>query len=247
LENPAQIESLFFDLASESRLSILRELNEKNWKMNELARKLDLTTTETFRQLQRLVEDLLVQKQTDGTYSISLYGAIVLKLSPSLEFVFRHRDYFSTHDIRPLPYQFLNRISELSKAELGMDIMENINLSERITREAEEYMWGGGSEQPLNIGSIIGEKITKGVKFRFIFHEKFVPKKAPTLEMAQSVECRIMNDIPVNFVLTEKEAGISFNLVGGRADYAGFVSKDSIFVNWVKDLFLYYWEKGKRA
>lgn len=247
MENPAQIESLFFDLASESRLSILRELNEKNWKMNELARKLDLTTTETFRQLQRLVEDLLVQKQTDGTYSISLYGAIVLKLSPSLEFVFRHRDYFSTHDIRPLPYQFLNRISELSKAELGMDIMENINLSERITREAEEYMWGGGSEQPLNIGSIIGEKITKGVKFRFLFPEKFVPKQAVSLEKARFVEWRIMDGIPVNFALTEKEACISFNLVGGRADYAGFASKDSIFVNWVKDLFLYYWEKGKRA
>lgn len=215
--------------------------------MNELALKLDLTTTETFRQLQRLVENLLVQKQTDGTYSISLYGVLILKLSPSLDFVFKHREYFSTHDIRPLPYQFLNRIGELSKAELRMNIMENINTSERITREAEAYMWGGGAEEPLNIGSIISEKITKGVKFRFLFHEKFVLKEAPSLEMAQSVEWRIMNDIPVNFVLTEKEAGISFNLAGGRADYAGFVSKDSIFVNWVKELFLYYWEKGKRA
>jgi len=74
LETPAGIESLFFELASESRLGILRELNMKNWKMNELARKLDLTTTETFRQLQRLNEALLVQKQVGGTYAISLYN-----------------------------------------------------------------------------------------------------------------------------------------------------------------------------
>jgi len=247
LENPAGIESLFFELASDSRLGILRQLNEKNWKMNDLARKLDLTTTETFRQLQRLSESLLVKKQLDATYTISLYGALVLQLTPSLEFVFKHKEYFSTHDLRPLPYQFINRIGELSKADLRMNIMENINTSERITREAQEYMWGGGAEEPLNIGSIINEKILKGVKFRFLFPEKFIPKQSPSPEKARSVKLRIMDDIPVNFVLTEKEAGISFNLAGGRADYAGFVSKDPVFLNWIKDLFLYYWKKGKRA
>jgi predicted transcriptional regulator len=128
-----------------------------------------------------------------------------------------------------------------------MNIMENINTSERITREAQEYMWGGGAEEPLNIGSIINEKITKGVKFRFLFSEKFIPKQSSSPEKARSVELRIMDDIPVNFVLTEKEAGISFNLAGGRVDYAGFVSKDPVFLNWIKDLFLYYWEKGKRV
>jgi predicted transcriptional regulator len=47
MENQESIEKLFFELASESRLGILRKLNEKNWKMNDVARKLDLTTTET--------------------------------------------------------------------------------------------------------------------------------------------------------------------------------------------------------
>jgi len=47
--------------------------------------------------------------------------------------------------------------------------------------------------------------------------------------------------------LLKKEAAICFRLVEGRMDYAGFCGKDSIFLNWVKDLFLYYWDKGKRA
>lgn len=106
---------------------------------------------------------------------------------------------------------------------------------------------GLGEPKNLNIGSIIDEKILEGVKFRFLFSEKFVPKQSSSPEKARSVELRIMDDIPVNFVLTEKEAGISFNLVGGRADYAGFVSKDPDFLNWIRDLFLYYWEKGKRV
>ena len=55
-----------------------------------------------------------------------------------------------------------------------------------------------------------------------------------------------MEDLPANIVLTEKEAGISFCLVGGKTDYIGFAGKDPVFVNWVKDLFLYYWEKGQK-
>jgi len=50
------LEKLFFELASESRLGILTELQKHDAKMPEIARKLDLTNTETFRQLQRLNE-----------------------------------------------------------------------------------------------------------------------------------------------------------------------------------------------
>jgi predicted transcriptional regulator len=58
---------------------------------------------------------------------------------------------------------------------------------------------------------------------------------------------RALFDIPAIIALTEKEAAICFRLIGGKMDYAGFIGKDPIFLNWVKDLFLYYWDKGKRA
>ena len=53
LENDEGVEKLFFELASESRLSILRELQIENLKMQEIARRLDVTATEAFRQLQQ--------------------------------------------------------------------------------------------------------------------------------------------------------------------------------------------------
>jgi predicted transcriptional regulator len=46
--------------------------------------------------------------------------------------------------------------------------------------------------------------------------------------------------------ITEKEAFLCFRFIEGRVDYAGFFGKDLAFLNWVKDLFLYYWNKGKR-
>src|SRR3989337_1456236 len=91
LENNEGIEKLFFELASESRLGILRELQKENLKMQEIARRLDVTATEAFRQLQRRSEALLVQKQPEGTFAITQYGKLMLQLSSSLDFVFRHR------------------------------------------------------------------------------------------------------------------------------------------------------------
>lgn len=247
MANEDGIEKLYFELASESRLSILKELNRQNEKMKEIATKLNLTTTETFRQLQRLNEALFVQKQPDGGYTITEYGRFVLQLSTSFEFIHKHKQYFSTHDFRRLPYQFQNRIGELSSASLGIDTIENINLAERITREAEQYMWGGGAEQPLNIGPILMESIPKGVKYKFLFPQRFINPRPLPPQMAGAIEWRSFEDLPVNIVLTEKEAGISFSLVGGKADYMGFAGKDPVFLGWVKDLFNYYWEKGKRV
>ena len=68
------LEKLFFELASESRLSILLELQGENLKMQEIARRLNVTPTEAFRQLERLSAARLVQRQPDGTFALSEYG-----------------------------------------------------------------------------------------------------------------------------------------------------------------------------
>ena len=74
LEDQERIERLYFELASESRLSILQELSKQDGKMREIARKLELTTTEAFRQLQRLNDALLVQKNPEGAYALRSMG-----------------------------------------------------------------------------------------------------------------------------------------------------------------------------
>jgi predicted transcriptional regulator len=240
------MEELLYELSSESRLSILRELNKKNCNMTGVANKLDLTTTEASRQLQRLSDALLAQKQPDGTYSITNYGRLVLHLSSPLEFVFKHREYFITHDIWGLPDQFLSRLGELSGSNLNMDSLENINTTERMTREAREYIWMGGFEQPLNINQILAELVPKGVKCRSLFLESFIPKVPLAPEVARGTEWRRIDTFPVSLLTTENWGGIAFPFNDGRADYAGFVGTDPIFLNWARDLFLYYWEKGKR-
>jgi predicted transcriptional regulator len=248
LENDEGVEKLFFELASESRLSILRELQTKNLKMQEIARRLDVTATEAFRQLQRLSEALLVQKQPEGTFAITQYGRLVLQLSSSLGFVFKHKNYFSTHDVWRLPYQFVNRMGELSQTNLIMDTMESINKSTQMFTTAEQYAWGlvEHGRSPELMSPIMNERIRKGVKVKLLIPESFLPTAIPPAK-TPNYEVRGLSDIRAIMALSEKEAVICFRLVDGRMDYAGFYGKDPIFLNWVKDLFLYYWDKGKRA
>jgi predicted transcriptional regulator len=248
LENDEGIEKLFFELASESRLGILRELQMENLKMQEIARRLDVTATEAFRQLQRLSKARLVQRQPEGTFAITQYGKLVLQLSSSLNFVFKHKNYFSTHDVWRLPYQFVNRIGELSQTHLIMDTMESINKGVQMFLEAEQFAWGlveHGRGPELMI-PVMNERVRKGVKVKMLTPESFLSTAIPPAKVP-NYEVRGLSDIPAIMAVTEKEAAVYFSLVGGRMDYAGFHGKDPIFLNWVKDLFLYYWDKGKRT
>jgi predicted transcriptional regulator len=239
LENQEGIESLFFELASESRLGILRELQKKNLKMQEIARRLDLTATEAVRQLKRLTEAMLIQRQPEGSYTITGYGKLVLQLSASLEFAFKHKEFLLTHDIWRLPYEFVNRIGELSQTNLMTDTMEGISKTEQVLREAQQYVWGFGEGRFTEaMNTIANEHVRKGLEYKIL--SPLPPAKL------QNLENRTLTELPAVFALTEKEAVICFRLIGGRADYAGFFGKDPIFLSWVKDLFLYYWDKGKR-
>ncbi|MBN1861085.1 MAG: helix-turn-helix domain-containing protein [Candidatus Thermoplasmatota archaeon] len=248
LENDEGVEKLFFELASESRLGILRELQKENLKMQEIARRLDVTATEAFRQLQRLSEALLVQKQPEGTFAITQYGKLVLQLSSPLDFVFKYKNYFSTHDVWRLPYQFVNRISELSQTNLILNTMEGINKGVQMFIEAEQYAWGVAEHGrgPELMNQKMDERIRKGVRIKLLIPENFLPT-AILGAKAPNCEVRGLSDIPAIIGVTEKEATIGFRLVDGRTDYVVFHGKDTQFLNWVKDVFLYYWEKGKQA
>ncbi len=245
MEKTRGIEKLFFDLASESRLAIILALKEENLKNNELAGKLDLTATEAFRQLQHLTQALIVQRLPDGTYTITNYGKLTLQLLQSLEFAFEHKEYFLNHDVWRLPYQFVNRMGELSRSTLCMETIENMNRAYHMFSEAEKIAWAMGEKLLEPLGQAMTGPISKGVKFRFLGYESRLPNFNNVPKEAPHVELKILTDVPITVVYSEKEAFICLPSTEGRMDYAAFHSKDQMFVNWVRDVFLYYWDKGK--
>src|SRR3972149_6770918 len=129
-----------------------------------------------------------------------------------------------------------------------MDTIENLNRGEQAFKESEEYGWGiAEGTVPENMGPVMSGLMQRGVKLRFLLPENRLQADTDSPVVLKNLEMRTLIDIPALVVLTEKEGGVCFRQVGGKVDYAGFFGKDPKFHNWVKDLFLYYWDKGKRA
>jgi len=246
-ENVYGVEKLYFDLASQSRLGILRALETKPLKMQEIGRKLKLTDTETFRQVHRLSEDLLIQKQPDGLYSLTQYGRLVLRLSRSLEFAYEYRNSLLTRDIWGLPEEFIDRFGELSKTHLNPDVLETINKIYYAVSNAEKYIWVIGNSPQDAVGPKIFEKISQGVSFKFMFHESYSKFYKDLPEIEGKIEKRSLASVPGTMVCTDKIAGVTIASLDKRADYVLFYGDDPSFMKWARDLFLYYWTLGKHC
>lgn len=247
LETQPGIEKLFFELASESRLCILRKLETENLKLNEIARRLDLTPTETFRQLQRLTDVLLVEKLPEGTYGITQVGKLVVRLAYPLELVFKEREYFLTHDVWRLPPRFIETLGALSGAPLQVETIDAINRGLAVLTEAQEYFWGMGESLGFtDSAAAITKQASRGIKLRFLGS---IPgarlSQTPPIATSRGFEVRKLNDIPAIVLLNENMAAFCLRSVNGKFDYTGFFGNDPIFHGWVKDLFLYYWQLGQ--
>ncbi|HMK95036.1 MAG TPA: transcriptional regulator FilR1 domain-containing protein [Candidatus Limnocylindrales bacterium] len=243
--NEKGLDKLFFELASESRLGILHELQNKNLKMQELARKLDLTDTEACRQLQRLSETMLIQKQADGTYTLTGYAKLVLSICSPLEFVSRYKEYFRDHDSSLLPIEFRARLAELSGSRLIQTTVEHINKTTEMFLAAEKridtVVLGG-----VALIEILRQRSQQGVKMRWLMLESFIPGAPSVLSSWKRLpEIRTTPKVLGYIVVTDKAALLSILENDGTMSYSPFYGEDASFLKWTEDLFTHEWEKAK--
>ncbi len=225
---------------------MLHALNVEKLRMNELARKIDITATEASRQIQRLLEEQVIQKQPDGAYTLTNYGKLVLHFFPALEFIFKHKQYFLTHDIWQLPPQFISRLGELSQGTLCTEMAGTVDRIENMMRSSNDHVWVI-TDQVMSVhNNAMMERISKGVKFRSLIHERLAQSSNVKL-FGKNVERRVVSSIPALVVITEKEAFIALLTMDGQLTHSGFFGTDTSFTNWVTDFFLYYWNRTKQG
>ncbi|MGC2383068.1 MAG: winged helix-turn-helix domain-containing protein, partial [Nitrososphaeraceae archaeon] len=69
-------ERIFFELASEQRLAILFKLNQGSLKLAKIARDLGVTMQEVHRNVNRLTEAGIIDKDSSGSYFLTTFGNI---------------------------------------------------------------------------------------------------------------------------------------------------------------------------
>ncbi|PWU78826.1 MAG: hypothetical protein DLM72_20575 [Candidatus Nitrosopolaris wilkensis] len=108
-EHLDEMVKLLFDISSNDRLTLLFAIRrEENLRLTKLAEKLKATIQETSRHLGRLTEAKLIEKNPDGSYTLTSYGRLVLLLLSSYDCLSKSRDYFLSHDISFLPQEFID-------------------------------------------------------------------------------------------------------------------------------------------
>jgi len=109
--------------------------------MQQIAKSLDMTVTETFRHIQRLTDAKLVEKKANGTYTITSLGNLATGFLTGFNFILKNGNYFLEHDINYIPYEFVNRLGELSSAEFCTEAMSGFNRVRKMVLESEKYIW----------------------------------------------------------------------------------------------------------
>ncbi len=244
--NGEGLDILFFELASEDRLSILRELCTINLKMQDIARKLDLTATEASRQLQRMSKAKLIERLPDGTYATSHFGRLMLDLSAAMGFAFKNKEYFSEHDVWQLPMSFVYRLGELSKCTLGSVLAENMVHWEAMIKDAEDHVWVMTPQVMPNLSRVMAEKLQQGIKLKSLIGEAPLETLKTYIATGKNVERKALQQVPVILLITEKEASVSLPHINGKIDIPTFFGTDPNFLKWANDLYLNYWNQAKR-
>jgi predicted transcriptional regulator len=248
----ANTEKTFFELASEQRLAIIFRLNEKSAKISQLAKDLDITMQEAHRNVSRLQDAGLVEKDPEGIFSLTTFGNTITKQIPTFNYLSKHKEYFSEHILGELPIKFIMRLGALDKCEFVKGVVAILERWKDIYREAEEYIYEIVPQVPIDLIEPAVSRVKQGVKYSYVLpKDVIIPKGRKDLlkklghnELLNkgAIERRMVECVKVAVILNEKQAAVLFPTQKGETDMNMiFYSIDRVFHEWCLDYFRYRW------
>jgi predicted transcriptional regulator len=241
------------------RLALLSEIAIEKRRLSQLTAKLSATSQETSKHLTRIRDAKLIEKDSDGFFSLTAFGRIIMNLLPSIRYLTQNREYFLSHDISSLPIEFIERLGELQEGQYADRVGSVLAHTQQVVQGAEEYIW-------LMADHRLGDQeyVTKSGKLESsssLTWRVIVPAGS-SIDWAEirrtvgihkgRIEYHLIedpNDIKAGMALNEKIAGVAFPDAMGKVDFnGGFRSSNPIFRKWCQDLFVFHWnKKGKRV
>ncbi|MDE1763703.1 MAG: ArsR family transcriptional regulator [Thaumarchaeota archaeon] len=244
----------FLELASEQRLEILSRLYSQNQKVSVIAKEIEATVPEVFRNFERLAKAGLISKESDGSYAISTSGRLMYSQISLVKFLSENKKYLKAHGFSDISDKFLQRIGALEGGEHVRGFVKVLEKWRTIYENAETYIYNVLFEVPYTADFIepIAKKAGRGVRVRSVFSNtaiipsdrKQVFEKHGFRKLIEEgkVERRMREDVKTIVILNEKESCVMFPSSDGSPDMGeGFYSKDPRFHEWCLDYFTHCW------
>jgi predicted transcriptional regulator len=250
-----------FEVSNEERVNIMRALTREKTSFSGLARNLGITTQEVSRHFNRLVESGIATRSIDGYPALTAYGFILLRQLKSIKFTTQNKEYFMTHDASTLTNKFLDRFGELAGINYTDDIMVAIHNIIRIIQEAEDYILDINLPYIASGFPHIKAAYDRGVKGYFLrgtdlkvpnemldIRQEVLPEEYMDYIRREELLKDKFLEVDIILYMNEKEiALLSFPTINGNYDYRGFTGTDKEALEWCRDMFYHYWDRGKKG
>lgn len=244
---------LLFVLASTDRLQVLSCLKEeKEYRLGDIAQRLDSSIQEASKHVARLREQNLVEKDpSNGYYALTTLGKLVIKLLSSIEFLSQNKEYLLTHNISSLPEEFIERIGELQEHQYNAKVGLVLSFTHQVIREADKFVWLMSDHSLIDVFDIERDK-DRSLTWRIILPTGSKIDWQNLRSYAKDVHSRIeigfSHEIIAGMALNEKIAGLLLPDLRGSLDFnSGFISSNLSFCKWCQDLYNYIWSESEKA
>jgi predicted transcriptional regulator len=244
------LSELLFVLASTDRLQVLFCLKEeKEYRLGDIAQRLDSSIQEASKHVARLREQNLVEKDpSNGYYALTTLGKLVIKLLPSIEFLSQNKEYLLTHNISSLPEEFIERIGELQEHQYNAKVGLVLSFTHQVIREADKFVWLMSDHSLIDVFDIERDRDSSLTWLPTGSKIDWQNLRSYAKDVHSRIEIGFSHEIIAGMALNEKIAGLLLPDLRGSLDFnSGFISNNLSFCKWCQDLYNYIWSESKKA
>src|SRR5215213_776707 len=208
-----------------------------------------------------LANSKIIEKDFKGYFSLTVFGDMIIKNISAINFLSKHKRFFSEHNFHNIPIKFIQRIGALEKSDFLSGFVAVIEYIKRMYQNCEKYIYSILPQVPLDlIHTAIPIVREKGLKFKHILPiDALIPKKSEEFLKNEGysqllykgiIERRMVTKTNLGIVLTENQALVMFPLSKGQVDmnfiFCNNVSIDGgLFHEWCLDYFIEIWNNAK--
>jgi predicted transcriptional regulator len=142
---------------------------------------------EVRRNIVRLSDAGLIQKNVKGEFVLTAFGNVMLQQIPTINFISENRGYFEGYTLSVLPAKFLKRLGSLSGSQHISELVSTLEKWKEIYSQSQKYMYTMVPEVPIELIESITEKlkaVSNNGEFEFNYilpQNAVVPKKRKQL------------------------------------------------------------------
>jgi molybdate transport repressor ModE-like protein len=262
LEDASTVSELFTELASETRCAILISLYKKPLRISSLARELEITAQDAFRNINRLLESGLVRRSGGGqagggAFQLTELGRLVIKQIPYFVAINKYRKFFEDHTIKDIPDKFVQRIGALQNCEVVENVTPILERLKKLESGAKQYLRIMASQAWPEEGKIFAECAKNDVEVWYIigrntvFPKEVIETVSPAIDELQKsgkIKGKMLDTVSIALYISDSQSAAMLPNMKGDVDMSMLlVGSDPSFNEWCLELFNHFWERAGPA